>query len=184
MARTIDAAVVTALQADEIRLAHFVTMYFSSTLYITDYGHDIDYSGNTYEALNGFMGASDPTETRDLKVNSITLSMSGVDQTFISIFLNQDWVNRRVTLQTAVLDSADAVIGSPITVFDGQITQFQISESDKTSDVSISIASHWADFSRKAGRMTNTNSQQYYFSSDKGFEFSANSVQDIKWGRA
>lgn len=184
MTRSIHADVITALESDSVRMAHLITMYFSSTLYLTDYAVDLSYDGNTFEAIDGLMGASDPTETKDLRVNSISLIMSGVGQSFISIFLGQNWVNRRVVLQKVCLNADSSVIGTPITLFDGQISQFDINETDNTAEVNISIASHWADFERKAGRMTNNNSQQYYFNGDVGFEFAANSVQQIKWGKA
>jgi len=46
------------------------------------------------------------------------------------------------------------------------------------------LASHWADFEKKSGRVTNSNSQSLHFAGDKGFDFAANIVKDIKWGRA
>lgn len=183
MPRSVHADVITALQADNIRMANIISLYFSSTLYITDYGINISYGGATYEAINGFLGMSEPAESKDLRVNSVNLTVSGVDQSFISIFLNQNWINRRVIIRRVVLDSSNAVIGTPISLFDGQISQFQIDESVDSSEVTISVASQWADFERKAGRLTNNNSQQYFFSGDKGFEFAANTVADIKWGR-
>ena len=54
----------------------------------------------------------------------------------------------------------------------------------KTSNVSLSVASHWSDFKKKSGRRTNHNGQQLHFAGDKGFEFAANTVKDIKWGRS
>jgi len=47
----------------------------------------------------------------------------------------------------------------------------------------LSCTSHFADFSRIAGRKTNSGSQQTIFANDKGMEFSALTVQDLKWGR-
>ena len=61
---------------------------------------------------------------------------------------------------------------------------FNITETDNSSEVSISIASHWADFDKIAGRKTNTNSQKLFFSTDKGFDYASKSVKEIKWGRA
>ena len=47
----------------------------------------------------------------------------------------------------------------------------------------MSIASHWADFSKVEGRKTNTGSQQIFFPTDKGMEFAGLTVQDILWGK-
>ena len=184
MTRAIDVATAAVLGDDSIRMAHFLTFEFASTLRFTDYGHSITYGGNTYAAVNGFIDLSDPSESEDLRVNSLTVQMSGVEQSFISIFLTGLWVNRRALLQVAFLDSDDAVIGNPVSLFDGLISNFSISETENTSVVDIVIASHWADFERKAGRLTNNNSQQYLFSGDLGMQFSASVVTDIKWGKA
>tara|TARA_R110000868_G_scaffold338663_1_gene599440 strand:+ start:12990 stop:13544 length:555 start_codon:yes stop_codon:yes gene_type:complete len=184
MSRSVHADVITALQSDQIRMAHIVTMYFDSTLFVTNYAVDLVYGGQTYSAINGFLSASSPTETKDLRVNSMNLVMSGADQSFISIFLNQNWVNRRVQVRKVLLNANTSVIGTPITLFDGTISQFEINESGSDSEVVISIASHWADFNKKAGRLTNNNSQQFFFDGDLGFDFAANSVQQIKWGKS
>jgi hypothetical protein len=183
MTRTIDVATAAVLGDDSIRMAHFLTFEFSSTLRFTDYGHSITYDSNTYAAVNGFIDLSDPSESEDLRVNSLTVQMSGVEQSFISIFLTALWVNRRALLQVAFLDANDAVIGEPVTLFDGLISNFSISETADTSVVDIVVASHWANFERKAGRLTNNNSQQYLFPGDLGMQFSASVVADIKWGK-
>jgi hypothetical protein len=69
-------------------------------------------------------------------------------------------------------------------IYDGRIDGFDMNESQTESTISVSVASHWSDFEKKAGRYTNTNSQELFFSGDKGFEFAANTVKDLKWGRA
>lgn len=183
MTRPINASTSAILADSSLRLAHFITFEFSSVLRFTDYGHNITYSAQTYNAINGFIDLSDPSESEDLRVNSLTLQMSGVEQSFISIFLSGNWVNRRVIMQTVFLNATDVVIGAPITIFDGQISGFNISETEKTSIVNITVSSHWADFERKAGRLTNNNSQQYVFTGDLGMQFAASIVTDLKWGR-
>lgn len=183
MTRTIDAATLALLDDDSLRLAHLLTFEFSTTLRFTDYGHSLAYSGNTYNAVNGFLDLSDPTESEDLKINSLNVKMSGVEQSFIAIFLTGLWLNRRALLQVAFLDSSDAVVGEPISLFDGLISSFSINETNNTSEVDIVVASHWADFERKAGRVTNNHSQQYIFAGDLGMQFSANMVKELKWGR-
>ena len=55
---------------------------------------------------------------------------------------------------------------------------------NKESIVGLQIVSNWADFEKKNGRKTNNTSQQRFFSGDLGMDFSSQTVQDIKWGRA
>ena len=52
-----------------------------------------------------------------------------------------------------------------------------------TATITLTVTSHWGNFSKINGRTTTDNSQQRIFSGDKGMEFSALTVKDIKWGR-
>ena len=98
--------------------------------------------------------------------------------------LNENVVNDDVTIFRAFLDSSNAIISDPMMLYKGKIESFEIQESDKDSVVGLSIVSHWADFEKKNGRKTNNTSQQRFFSGDVGMDFSSQTVQDIKWGRA
>ena len=69
-------------------------------------------------------------------------------------------------------------------MYSGNIESFSVNESEKESTVNLSVVSHWADFDKKNGRKTNNTSQQRFFSADVGMDFSSETVQDIKWGRA
>ena len=185
MTRTVNASTISALNSDGFRWASLMSFYFgTSTVHFTDYGHSITYSATTYSAINGFLDLSDPSESSDLRVNTLTAQMSGAEQSFISIFLSENWINRRALLQKAVIDSSGSVIGAPIVVFDGLISNFGLQEGEKSSVVTISVSSHWADFNKRSGRYTNNNSQQYFFAGDLGFSFAAETVSDLKWGRA
>lgn len=183
MARSVNASTLAALQSDNFRFCHLIKLSFSTPVYITDYTHDIVYGINTYEAGGHLIRTPDPQETRDLRVNAINIDISSVDRAYLSIFLNQDWLNREVTLYKAVIGTDGQIVGDPINIFQGLMSQFQLDEGPDTSTISLRVASHWADFQRKNGRITNNNSQQYFFPSDLGMEFSANIVKDIKWGK-
>lgn len=181
MPRTVNPSLISALSSDSFQIAHLIFLDIGSGIYITDNAYDVSYV-DTYTASAHLMSVGSPTETRDVRVNTLNISLSGVDQSYISLFLQSDWINKRARVQKVVVDGS-SVTGSPLTVFDGQITQFQISESQGGSTLTVAIASHWADFSRKAGRLTNNESQQHVFPNDLGFEYSSSTVKDLKWGR-
>ena len=184
MTRSINASTITALQSDAIRLCHLVQIDFATTQRITDNFHAVVSGGNTFLPVGHLLSIGQPQETQDLRVGSVQIRLSGVEQSYVSIFLNQEYINRRVRLWKAVLDTAGEVIGDAIITFDGQITGYSIQDSEDASVITLNCASHWADFERKAGRLTNTNSQQYFFPADTGFRYAANSIKDIKWGKA
>ena len=115
---------------------------------------------------------------------SVSLTLSGADQTFISVVLNENVVNDSVDIFRGFLDDSNALISDPFLLYRGKIDSFDISESDKSSVVGLQIVSNWADFEKKSGRKTNNTSQQRFFNGDVGMDFSSQTVQDIKWGRA
>lgn len=184
MPRGLNSTTKNELAEDDIRFATCLYMDVgASGVYITDYHHNVVVGNDTYTASSHFLSVGAPKESRDLRVNSVTLTLSGVDQTYITLFLTNNNVNKQVKFLKVLLNDTGQIVGNAITAFDGRITRFEIRESKNTSEVSIEVASHWADFEKKAGRLTNTNSQQRFFPSDLGFAFAANTVRDLRWGR-
>lgn len=182
MPRTVSSAMLTALESDSFEMAHLVYLGVGSGLYSTDYNHQITYSNNTYEASEYLLDVGQPSESQDLRVNSLQLTYSSVGSSYLGAFLNNDWINRQATIARAVLSNG-SIVGTPITIFDGKISSFAISENKTESDLTVTIASHWADFQKQAGRKTNSNSQQFFFSGDLGFQYASSLVRDLKWGR-
>ena len=83
-----------------------------------------------------------------------------------------------------MLDSSESLIADPFLLYKGQIDTFSITETEKESLVNLSVVSHWSDFNKVSGRKTNNSSQQRFFSTDVGFDFSSQTVLDLKWGRS
>jgi len=117
-------------------------------------------------------------------VGNITLSFTGADQTIISLFLSNQYMEKEAEVHKGFIDTNENLIADPFLIFKGRIESFNIDETIDQSNANIVVASHWSDFSKIEGRKTNTNSQQLHFSDDLGFEFASQTVQDIKWGRA
>jgi hypothetical protein len=183
MPRSIDAATITALQSDSFNMCHLIQLDFSSVVRLTDWNRSVTALSNTFLSSPHLVGIGDSSESTDIRVNSIDLVMSGVEQTFIALFLSNNYMDVRARIWKAVLNSSDAVIGAPFVVFDGRISSYNISDQSGTSEISIEMSSHWKDFELSKGRRTNRNSQQYYFPTDKGMDFSGVVVRDLKWGR-
>jgi hypothetical protein len=183
MSRGIHASVITELAKDAFNMAHLVSIDFTTPKYLTDFGHDIEYDGNTYTSSSHILQMSQVNETHDVQVGSFTLNLSGVDQAFIAILLGENYIDREVIISRVVLDSSGAIIGNPIPMYTGYIDGYQMKDDNKTSQINLSIASQWSDFERESGRRTNHNSQQVYFADDDGLKFASN-TDTVKWGRA
>ena len=118
MTRAIDAVTIAELAKDDFNLATLIKLEFDTPLYITDWDRSLSVLSSTWISSPHFISAGDVTETSELRVNSINLTLSGVEQSYISIFLSQDYIDKPIQFYRAVLDDSDSVIGAPILVFD------------------------------------------------------------------
>ena len=188
MTRSLTSAVKTELATNDIRPVHLITIAFATPVNLTDCSFSLtsSVSGSsvTYNASDFILGISNHTEETDITKSSVSISLSGADQTFISVVLNENVVNDSVDIFRGFLDDSNALISDPFLLYRGKIDSFDILETDKESIVGLQIVSNWADFEKKNGRKTNNTSQQRFFSGDLGMDFSSQTVQDIKWGRA
>ena len=184
MSRGVHSDVITELAKDSFQMAHLVKIDFETPVYLTESPISITYSSNAYLPSSHLRNISSVSETSEVQVGTINITLSGVSQEYVAILLGQKYIDRQVTVNRVVLNDSHGIIGNPILIYDGRIEGFTISDSNITSTIVIKVASHWADFEKKSGRRTNHNSQQIHFSGDKGFEFAPDSIRDIKWGRA
>lgn len=188
MTRSLTTAIKNALATNDIRPVHLITIGFSTPVNITDCSFSLtsSVSGSsvTYNSSDFIMGISEFSEQTDISKTSVKLTLSGADQTFISTVLNENVTNDEVTIYRGLLDSSNSLIADPIILYKGNIENFSVQESDTTSNVVLSIVSQWADFDKKNGRKTNNTSQQRFFSTDVGMDFSSETIRDIKWGKA
>ena len=184
MSRSLNASVIAEIAKDSVSMCHLIYMGLSTAQYLTDAAFDVDYSSNTYTSSSYFMNFDTVEESSDVRVGSLNIDISSVSQAFTSIFLTYPYIGKQVIIRRAFLDSSGSIIGEPVIIYDGRIDGFDLNETETDSLISVSVASHWSDFEKKSGRYTNTNSQELFFTGDKGFEFAANTVKDLKWGRA
>ena len=187
MTRSLTSAVKTELATNDIRPVHLITLGFGTPVNITDCSFSLtsSVSGSsvTYNASDFILGISNHTEETDITKSSVSLVLSGADQTFISTVLGENVVNDSVDIFRGFLNDSNALISDPFLLYRGKIDSFDISDGDKESTVGLILVSNWADFEKKNGRKTNNTSQQRFFSADVGMDFASQSVQDIKWGR-
>ena len=188
MTRNLTSAVKTELATNDIRPVHLITLGFATPVNITDCSFSLtsSVSGSsvTYSASDFILGITNHTEETDITKSSVSINLSGADQTFISTVLNENVVNDSVDIFRGFLDDSNALIADPFLLYRGKIDSFDIAETDKDSQVNLSIVSNWADFEKKNGRKTNNTSQQRFFTGDVGMDFASQTVKDIKWGRA
>ena len=187
MTRSLTTAVKNHLATNEIKPVHLITIGFGTPQNITDCVHDLtsSVSGSsvTYSSSKFLVSYPEVSEETDIGKSSISIALSGADQTYISLALAENIVNDSVTIYRAFLDANNAIIADPFLLYKGSVETYIISETDNSSALTLNVVSHWADFEKRSGRKTNSTSQQRFFSGELGMAFSSENVLDIKWGR-
>ena len=186
MARGLTTAVKNAL-ADTPTFCHLVYLGFSTPIRKTDNSFDIvddiEGSSQTYNADGTLLGVGNVPESNQPIKNSIDIIFSGVDQSLISTVLNNDVLGIDIKVYRAIISGTTA-IADPFLLFHGNLADFAIDDDGSSgATLGITATNHFGNYEKKNGRTTADNSQQRHFSSDKGFEFSALTIRDIKWGR-
>jgi len=189
MSRGLPTDIVTEISKDAFVFGDLVEFHFSTPKFITNFKVNINASTTTsggaqlYTAQGELLSYDTFKETTELKTNQINLGLSGVSSTFTNIFLNNDYVDTRVVIYRAFLNNSLQIIDNPVMLFDGEIQSFTINETGKTSTVGVVCASVFYEFEKNGGRRTNETSQQQFFPSDRGMQYSSLTVEDIKWGK-
>ena len=107
MTRALTTAIKNELATNDIRPFHLLTIGFSTPVNFTDCSFpltsSISGSSVTYTSSDFIIGVSDFTEEIDVTKSSLTISLSGADQTFISTVLNENVTNDAVTIFRGLL---------------------------------------------------------------------------------
>lgn len=180
MARGLSGSLTTELANQTVKPIVLVEILFPTPQRLTNHYKDITHNANTYTASGHLLSVSGNTESTEVNVSSFQIELSAVESAFVSIVLNNVVSNDEVTIDVGFLDSNDALIDT-FNFNKGFIDSYSI-DTEKGRLV-LNCTSHFSDFSRVAGRKTNTGSQQIFFPTDKGMDFAGLTVQDILWGK-
>ena len=171
MSRGLSSAIKTQLASTSFVMTHLVKLEFNTTYYYTDFSSDIVDGSDTYSASGFLQKMGSISESANLTIGSLSLSLSGVNQTLISDLLGNGHIHRKVTIKRAYINTSTNALIESFSIYSGRVQGMTIADSDKSSNINLNIANHWSDFARLAGRMTNSASQNQFFPNDKGFEF-------------
>ena len=104
----------------------------------------------------------------------------------VNNFLNKDFEGSPVQITRVFLDYDDlAPLGSMV-VFDGYIYNVSIAESEVSCQITVDCATLWADFDRRAGRMTDNNSNWTFLKDNSDRSFDKTAIignKEFLWGK-
>lgn len=190
MNRGASLAVQSEWAASKNRPAHLLAVHFDAleggAAYLNDTPRNIVHHGNTYVGAGDLLTFGGLTESLELRVADVTVELSGVSQQYIAIFLQRQWVDRRLVISQFFLDAALAVIASPVVIHDGRMDDPRFLEDPEAGKSIVQIGSRdqFADFEKLSGRHTNPHDQNVFFPGDRAFDqLAIRNAQSFTWGR-
>ncbi|MBT60429.1 MAG: hypothetical protein CMA63_02605 [Euryarchaeota archaeon] len=181
MPRSLSTALQSQVSSTATKTAFLVELNLSTTIRLTDWYSNITYDSNSYEAGGSFLTVDSVTETGQLQVDEINLGFSNITDQVRSLVQTGAFTDKAVEIYIAYFDANETIVGA-INYFTGQIRNVAISENISASNLSMTVASHWANWNLTKGRHFSDESQQSFSTGDKGFEYATQVKSDVRWG--
>ena len=181
MPRSLSSDLQTQVSSTATKTAFLVELNLSSTIRLTDWYSNVTYDSNSYEAGGSFLQVDSTTETGQLQVNEINLGFSNVTDQVRSLVQDGSFTDKEVDIYLAYFNSDETIVGA-INFFKGQIRNVAIQETVDNATLTMTVASHWANWNLTKGRHFSDESQQSFSTGDKGLEFATQVKADVRWG--
>jgi hypothetical protein len=180
MARSIPAAILSALTQPEVYPFYAVEMLFDSGAIRlwTGYG-DRTIDGQNYIGTGTMLTISGIDEVNDLSAKSATISLNGVTSSIVSLALGEPYQRRLCRVLWGVTDVDDFV-----EIFGGYMNTMSIEDSGETSNITLTVESKLIELNRPRVRRYTHESQKSRYPTDTFFSYVADlQDKDIVWGR-
>lgn len=133
---------------------HLYQFHFdSATLYFTDAGYDIPWDANTYISAKA-LAIDAIEESVNFEVSDITITLSGVDQAILAVFLTEPFLNRAVIVYKAFMASTGTIVSDPFLYFEGRMDGPSYTEDTEsgTATITVPASDEFIDFESTNGR--------------------------------
>ena len=173
-----------ALESDSFIPCYLIKL--PGPLTLTTAPNDIAWGGDVYVSSGITIALDGIASTTDTSANTYTITLDNADQTALGIYGNNNYVGADVEIYMGLLNDDGSLIvnGSsegPFEIYKGLFDTWAVSESLNKSVIKIKVKSHWAAFGRKAGRFTNSASQNEIYPTDTFFEYAHEDRKEVRW---
>lgn len=170
--RTLTPAAVTAISSQQLALVQLVLMQFPGvSVALNSSNMDIDWLGVTYRGAFG-LGSIAAIEDSPGEVKGLQFTMSGVSADYLALALDDSAIvqGTPVTIRTAILDAAYAVVDAPID-WQGRLDTMSIEEDGETCTIAATAESTAVDLLRGTPLTYSNVDQQALYPGDRAFEY-------------
>ena len=184
--RTLNAAITTAINGDNVWPVRLVTIAIGDMTYrISDHYINVISGGNTFLANGNLLSISNVVNQTNSNNDSIEVSLGVIESAFRADIIAADATGGTVTIQRGLIDAnTGALIAEPITIYTGIIFSVSISEGGEIElggsqyqqvafTASIDVRAVTFRLDENPGRFTNDASNRRVDSGDAAMEFVA-----------
>lgn len=183
MARGLQSAMESAVEATEVRPFVLVDLMFSSPIYLWSGYGDLSYT-NTYLGVGELLSMNAIEESQDLGANGLQIDLSGINgTTLLTKALSEEYQGKTVTVRLGARDGSGNIISDPIIIYSGFMDVMVINEGVEESTISLSVENKLIALSKTKERRYTSNDQRADYPSDKGFDYVTTIAEKtINWG--
>ena len=183
MTRTIDSSTKTASEQSQVIEVVLADIQLSTPVYVHTYVGDITYDSNTYTGVGDFGAVSTINSSSELRVENISLKLSGVNNSLVSQAIGTDYQYKELTLYLTYLDLTTHTINTPVKIFNGYIDNMQI-VSGKSAEITLTAVNKLQFLTRPNIRRYNLPDQQSRHPNDVAFKYVDQLAnQELIWGK-
>ena len=183
----IDSSIVNALSEENVSPFIAVKGFFDSGNILVWSGiDDITIDSETYTGAGTLLAVSGFEESKEMRTNGVTVSLSGMDETVLSYALSENFQNRKLIVHFGFLDGGTNEVKGVMNAFTGRMTSMNISDDTTGSTVTINAENRLIDLEKASMLRYNKESQKFVAGGTTDTAF--NRVQkladqEILWGR-
>lgn len=185
MSRDITTAFRNAITAGTVRPILLTTGYFDSeTLRFWNGEGTLTFGGEDYTGA-GYLLKIDPiVETQKTEARGLKLELTGMPSSLIAIALAENYQDRQVTVDFALVDASGAVILDPFQFFSGKADIMEIEEGADFATIALSAENDLISLQRVSERRRTPEDQKLTYTGDTFFDnVAALQSKEITWGK-
>jgi len=172
MARTITAAMLTALQGSQLSpIFLFEVELPSGVLNLWTGRGNLAFDSKTWSGIGQFGGIASVTETDDIVAGEVTFYLTGVAASMITDVRGAVKHGTDILAYYGALDSTNALIVDPFLIFKGKLDTIDLSEQQDTATISVVGVNDLVDLLKPRERRYTDQDQQDLFTGDTGLRY-------------
>ena len=172
------------LSQTQVNLVFFVEINFKSgPVNLWSGVGEFSWDSKTWLGAGQLLNITPAKETIGVTATGLTITLDGVDPTFIALALNEAKQNKSVRCYFGFLDSSGNIIINPYQFFSGLVNYIVVSEGEKVATISVTAENDLIKLQRPRIRRYTDADHQAEFPGDLGFQHIA-SLQEWNgfWG--